>query len=108
MPRTLGWHLHSAALGWRMPGNAVLFHHGKTWHRFDGEVPGWADCGTWIPEGQAVERVGKGCAKDSPWDGMGQVTTGSLCGRCFAHERPLLLAVSDAMQDERNGTEAIK
>jgi hypothetical protein len=94
MPKPLADWLNAQMRLWKLTGNAVLIDHGKTWHRFDGEAPGWADCGTWIPASMVRQRVGKGEAYPSPLATSGN--WGQLCGKCFAEERPLIDAVLTA------------
>jgi hypothetical protein len=92
MPKPLVEWLHYQALQWQMSGVAHEIHHGRTWHRGE-ELPGWADCGTWLSEAFVSRSAGKGQAKRNPWDGQGAIGWRSLCRKCFAEELSLLEAL---------------
>lgn len=92
MPKPLWQWLHYAALQWRMSGVAYRLKHGGVWHRFEGELPGWAQCGTrWLTASEVFpEGVGRGKRYNNPWRSHGGMDVPNLCIRCFAEEIPLL------------------
>jgi hypothetical protein len=77
-----------------MPGHAYRLIHGHTWHRYLGELPGWAECGKWLSPTQVDRRSGKGEKWDNPWSTMGGIDVSKLCHACFAEELPLLKLLS--------------
>jgi hypothetical protein len=83
MTKTLAKWLHARACDWKIPGRAVL--HNGLWHKYEGETPGWAECGTWIAPAFVQAWCGKGEKHDNPWD-SGGYKRDWLCRRCFVEE----------------------
>lgn len=95
MPKSLADWLHYSTLKWQMPGVA---HRdvGGVWHKYPGELPGWADCGKWLSKPFVRQSSGKGFRWRNPWAGPKSRTYSikSLCPVCFAAEIRLLQALA--------------
>lgn len=93
MPKDL-WHwLNFNVRHWQMPGHAHKLDHGGMWHRRYEELPGWADCGTWLSEGIVRVSVGHHEQHGSPFGFTDSIDLENLCRRCFAEELPMLTAL---------------
>ena len=89
--KTLAEWVHYSMLKWRMPGLAVKFDHGGTWHKVDEQPPTYTHCHRFIGDGDNLrEVVGKYMDRQSPWDGRGNSSLGGLCSTCWKEEIPLL------------------
>lgn len=100
-PRTLGHWLWGNMLDWKMPGQAVQFSYDKRWHRYDGELPGWTECGRWTRPENVKAFAGKGHKIRNPVAAVRGMRGQRFCVTCFAHELPVIDAVTAAMREER-------
>lgn len=99
MPKDLwGW-LNFQVSKWQMEGTAHKTRHGGIWHRFQGELPGWADCGTWLDTNLIRATAGKGSRYPSPFAFTGSIDLKGLCTRCFANEIKLLTVLHQEQVD---------
>ena len=102
MPKSFADWIRYSGLQWQMEGIAHKLRHGGTWHRYEGELPGWAHCGTWLSQSLVIQTVGRGQRKASPWQAEGEYKLNSLCRSCFAREIPIISQVREWLVEEKS------